>query len=248
MQFRLNFIGLNVQKKSPSLHFYEDFYRMKVEEGSKPPMLWLKTTGMLMEVFTAQARDKAFNHPVPSQTVRPCVHVRNLESIVESLKKQGVVVGEPEKTAKGKRVECVGPENIRWLMGEGRGYTHASGLAKPHVGSADLRVRDMEGQIKFFTQVLGLKEGADFDGQITLRDPKEGTFLLLGEERQQKRGKGFAAQPAFLSFAVPKATEAEKKLRSLGIKFVQPLIVQGFGTDMLILDADKNIIQIVEYK
>jgi predicted enzyme related to lactoylglutathione lyase len=248
VQFRMNFIGLNVQKKPAALRFYRGLCGMQVKESAKPPMLWLTTTGMNVEVFTAQARDQSFNHPVPGQALRPCIHVRNLQAIAESLKKKRAVVGEVEKTAQGRRVECVGPENIRWLMAEGRGYTHADGLTKPHIGSADLRVIDMEGQIKFFTNILGLKQGVKSGGQITLRDLKEGTFLLLGKDQREKPGEGFPAQPAFLSFAVPKATEAEKKLQSLGVQFVQALMVQDFGIDMLILDADRNIIQIVEYK
>lgn len=249
MKFRMNFIGLNVQKKTPALHFYQDSYHMKkVEHSSKPPMLWLKTTGMMVEVFTPQARHESLNRPAPRQALRPCIHVRNMKAIAESLKKEGIQVGEVEKTAYGKRVECVGPENLRWLMGEGRGYKHASTLAKPHFGSADLRVLDMEGQRKFFTRVLGLKEGAEFDGELTLRDTTEGTFLVLGQDRRPKSEETLPAQPAFLSFAVSKATEAEMKLKSLGVEFIQPLAVHGFGTDILILDADQNIIQIVEYK
>jgi catechol 2,3-dioxygenase-like lactoylglutathione lyase family enzyme len=248
LKFRLNFVGINIQDKAAALHFYRHICGMGVKSSSRPPMLWLETSGMMVEVFTAKARSDIFSKRTARQAVRPCIHVRSMKTVALSLKKNGVAAAAAEQTAHGQRMEVEAPDGIHWLLGEGKGFRHAGSLAKAYVGSADLRCIDLRAQLDFFTRILGLKNIGEFHGQVTLHDPAEGTFLTMQQFETDTRGTGYPAQPAFLSLATANIKAADEYLRSLGVKVVEPVIKHWFGTDMLILDADQNIIQVIQYK
>ncbi|HWZ43297.1 MAG TPA: VOC family protein [Candidatus Saccharimonadales bacterium] len=251
MKFTLHFVGINIIKKSPSLRYYADFLQMRMEDNSDRTIIVPETTGMRVEIFAPRGQSKVFDHPVASQTVRPCIHVRDLSKITAWLEKRGAMLGEGlEKTARGQRIELIAPDGVRWLVAQGRSYVEGGGFRRPHVGSADLMVRSLKAQLRFYTDLLGMRISGEHEGQTMLRDRTSGIFLLVAKERpsQTVSQHSLPVQPAFLSFQTADVAEAEQMLRSRGVTVVQPTTTHYFGTDLLILDAEENVVQVVEYK
>jgi predicted enzyme related to lactoylglutathione lyase len=249
MKFTLHFVGINIVRKSLSWRYYADFLQMRMERNPDRNIIVPETTGMRIEIFIPRGQSKVFNHPVAIQTVRPCIHVRDLSKIAVSLEKKGALLGAGMgKTALGQSIELIAPDGIRWLVAQGRGYGKGGAFRRPHVGSADLRVRKLKAQVRFYTEILGMQDSGEHGGHTILRDRASRMFLVVTKDKREVSEHRFPAQPAFLSFQTTNVADAEKVLRSRGVSIVQPTTTHYFGTDLLILDADENVVQVVEYR
>jgi predicted enzyme related to lactoylglutathione lyase len=98
MDFKLNFLGINVADFAQSYRFYTEVLGVEARDA-KPDWAYFATTGMIFELFGGgepPPRDRARGH---GQTIRPSIQIAHLEQTVSNLRHKGVkFIGAIERT------------------------------------------------------------------------------------------------------------------------------------------------------
>lgn len=126
-------------------------------------------------------------------------------------------------------------------------------MRTPHIGWVELKAADLNRQLDFYTQFMGLTVGERSPSRVQLEQGAGNPLLFLepGGERLTaagEHGSPFDVQPIWMSFETPDVTEAAAWLTDRGVSLRQDVTVHEWGgKDVVIEDAEGNPLQIVEY-
>ncbi|HET7271905.1 MAG TPA: VOC family protein [Rubrobacter sp.] len=268
MDIELNFMGVCVEDWRTSYRFYTEILGMHAELD--PDLgTWASLGGgwdayragsrsMIVELFdggrSSAGGGRAWGH---KQGIRPGIQVDDLEAVVVAARARGVpFTGEIEETDWGRRIEFTAPEGIRWTLSHVPERPSGPDLFKPHIGHVEIKARDLEEQMAFYRDVMGMHLESENQTQVILGQGANKPWLTLesGGEKQIN-DPAWASDPAlghpiFISFMTSDIRDVAARLREANVtmlKDIEPHADWG-GTDLIIADVDGNALQIVQYE
>lgn len=243
---------LGVQPAEPRPHDDTESWAMLVAGWDESPVS--DGRGLRCELFERNVEPPGERQWGRHQNVRPSIQVDNLEATLTDLWERGVAfTGNLADTKWGRSIEFTAPEGIRWSLAHAPAYPAGQSVQTPHLGWVELKADDLDGQQDFYTQVMGLSVGERFVSGARLEQGAGDPLLFLesGGERVTADGEHespFDVQPVWLSFETPDITEAAAWLTDHGISLLQDVTTHDWGgTDLVVVDADGNPLQVVEY-
>lgn len=264
----LNFLGLSVADLDVSYRFYHEVLGMRAE---KAPELgewaglgetWDITKesaghGMIVEMFGGSPSPPAGRSWGRGQNVRPAMHVPDLDRISDEFRRRGVrFTSGVTETSRGREIEFAAPEDVRWAILETTRYPTSESLETPRIGTVEVKVADLDGQIRFFEDLLGLDLAERSHSEVLLEQgPGEpvvalspgGTPVAMPE---RDRSKAVMTQPVWISVMTADIHEAATRLRSKDVTIYHEIVKheEWHGTDLIVGDADGNPVQVVQYQ
>ena len=253
MKFKLNFIGLYVADFNRIYSFYTETLGIELNL-SVPGWASLKTSGMTFELFEHQAEPGSRNRSWGNgQAFRPGIQVTDLAATISELEQKGVTfAGNIERKPWGRLREFITPDGIRWTLAEAPDYPANADLRVAHIGWVELKANDLEAQKTFYGDLMGLTLAAADQTQMMFVQQLGEPLLFLEGGGQKTTPKPaphhFEGQAGFLSFETEAIDEAASYILAQGVLIVREVVQHEWGgTDMLIADADGNLVQIVQY-
>ena len=254
MDLKMNWLGLYVSDFKESLQFYRDVLGVSARVV-KPDFALFRTTGMTLELFGGGMPadpDRSWGH---GQAVRPGIQVETLHGLIDELRRTGVrFAADVEQTRFGEQVEFLAPEQLHWTLGYAPGYPANPGLNKPHLGWVELKVLHLADQRAFYSGVLGLQPEDQDDGGVLFQQAPGEPLLFLkpgGEQApalQVQQAQLHLPPPHLLGFEASSIEQAAAWLKSRGVPILIDVTPRDWGgIEMIILDADGNPVQVVEY-
>lgn len=250
VDFKLNFLGVNVADFNPSYDFYTKVLGIEARH-SKPDWAYFETTGMKFELFSGgmpPSPDRSWGR---GQAFRPSLHIADLRGTVADLRRRGVTfLGDIESTAWGEHIAFLAPEGIQWTLVHTDDRSSATSLRRPHVGWVDVKTSSVSEQRSFYSTVMGLRSTAPDDTQDVLSQKPGEPLLFLepgGHARLSSQHREQA--PLFIGFETGDIAGASTWLDSHQVPIVTGVTKHQDwgGIDLIIADADGNPIQVVEY-
>jgi catechol 2,3-dioxygenase-like lactoylglutathione lyase family enzyme len=191
-----------------------------------------------------------------NQNIRPAIHVANLAATVAQLQARNVqFTSAVEQQSWGKQIEFTTVEGIRWGLAEWHDKPVRPDFRQPQFGHVALKTANFAAQQQFYTQMGFLLEATDHDRIIFTQTKPHHPFIMLEKSGEFIATDAYRARhpersfPFFLSFMTPDIQSVAQECAALHIPTLRPVAhyEDWGGTDMVILDADGNAIQIVQY-
>lgn len=268
VEFVFNFIGIPATDFHRAFRFYTDTvgirpalpnhrgdvdsWAMLVDGWEDSPGLAAK--GLRCELFEQEAEapeERWWGH---HQNARPSMLVADIHGSVAALQANGVpFTANVRDTHWGQTIEFTAPEGIRWSLAQTDDLPAAAGVETPYLGYVELKVADLDRQLDFYTNVLGLSVGAEFPSGVHLEQATAAPLLILEHGGESVSGlddgrSPFAVQPVWLSFETPDIVDAKDWLKANGPSLHRDIETQDWGgSDLIVQDPDGNPLQVVEY-
>jgi len=243
-----------VHDVSATANFYGNQLGFAFKEDAEND-LWryFETRNMVFEVFAAHPARINVQGWGRGQAFRPAFLVNNLPAVANKLSKTGVMFSE-DLSVFGKRLEMVGPDNIRMSFIESpeteMDWKH------PLVGGIELKAARLEAQRDFYVKVFGMCAAQQKNGVLHLTQTNGAAWLRIEAGGRpfplpSEAGTGAPAflYPIWISFETQDVESANTWLASQDVSILQPLThhPDWGGTDIIITDPEGNAIQVVAY-
>jgi predicted enzyme related to lactoylglutathione lyase len=248
----LNWFGIAVHDVPAAADFYnKELGLAYIEDEAHGQWRQFKTRRMLFEMFEAHANRFPVTAWGQGQAFRPVILVPDLSAAAEMLQEKNITHSYTGARS-GSQLEMIGPEGFRWSLQEASmpsvNWTH------PVIGGVELKAANLNAQKEFYTQIAGMNLEADTGDGFFLTQAKGKVWLRIiagGKEAPiilDQPGIAFF-HPIWLSFETQAVENVNECLQDQDVTIVQPLTYHPdwLGTDILLGDADGNVIQIVQY-
>lgn len=148
----------------------------------------------------------------------------------------------------------VDPEGIRWGLTQDTKV--ATDWIHPLVAGIELKAKNLEAQVTFYTKILGMTVDRETvrgiqlvqsDAEAWLRIVPGGRSATAPTEKNPHRPAFF--HPIWISFETQAVNEANNWLLGQNVQILRPLTYHEDwkGTDILLADVDGNVVQVVQY-
>ena len=181
VEFEFNFIGVNAGHFQRVLRFYTNTLGVQPAETDEDADGWAMLVAGWDESPTADGRglrcelfQRDIEPPIErwwgrNQNIRPSIQVTDLATVRAELQKRGVpFTGEISETPWGEMIELSTPGDVRWSLARAPDFPSAQGVRTPHIGWTELKAADQNGQVQFYTQIMGLTIGERYDSSVRL--------------------------------------------------------------------------------
>ena len=235
-----------------------DFYSNKLgvaseEEEAKEDWRYYNTRRMTFELFQAHPQRIKVQAWGKGQAFRPVILVSDLAAAETLLRRQAIPFASSTSTS-GAQVEMIGSEGIRWgLMESPDGEMD---WAHPIVGGIEVKATNLEAQRDFYTRMMGMAIEDQRDQFIHLSQSNGDVWLHLETgglpapfpARTDTKSPAFL-HPIWISFETQDVRSANTWLQQHDLTFLRSLTYHPDwnGTDILLADADGNVVQVVQY-
>ena len=268
VSLKLNFLGVSVSDFPSSYRFYTDVLGVRRAPSDHEEADWammgktweeflqLEAPGMVWELFGGAPPPPDNRAWGQGQGICPGIQVKDLEKTVADLRTRGVTfMAEIQEHQWGQRIEFRAPEGIQWSLANAEGFPFGPDLNIPHIGWVELKAKDLDAQVAFYKEVMGLGTGFHGSGGAMLRQgPGEAVLFLepggeMGTADQAFPGSPVRQHPVWISFMTFDVQDAISWFEKHGVTFLQRLTQHPDwgGTDIIIADVDGNAIQVVQY-
>lgn len=266
MDVTFNFIGMNVVDWHRSYTFFTQTLGLQAELnpaygdwanlGAAWDGYYSETHSLVCELFDQgkPVSERWWGH---HQSIRPAIHVNDLESIVAQLRMGGVnFTGVIEHKSWGRQIEFDTVEGIRWTLAQVPGKPVRPDFSRPQFGHVAIKTADFEAQKRFYGNTMGfILEDSGTDYAIYGQNKPNHPFIILEPGGESARLDPRLADnpersyPIHLSFMTPHIQATALECDKLGIRILRQIIKHDDwgGTDIFITDADGNGIQVVQY-
>ncbi|MFO0911595.1 MAG: VOC family protein [Pirellulales bacterium] len=150
-------------------------------------------------------------------------------------------------------MELESPEGVYWILQSSPGVTASNNLSDPTIGFVEMKTQDLDAQVAFYQDVLGMRIIDRQPERVTLavaadRPP---VILLPGGQKQaidvERHPDPALAQPIFLGFMARDLKQSAARIRKNNVSILKDVEHHDWnGTDMILADADGNAVQIFE--
>lgn len=267
MDITFNFIGMCVANWQPAYDFFTQKMGFQAELnpaygdwanlGAAWAGYYSETHSLVCELFDQGCRvaDRWWGH---HQNIRPAIHIDDLDTHIRQLQARGIMFTSAVETrAWGKQIEFETVEGIRWTLACTPGYPVREDFSQPQFGHVAIKTHDVEAQKTFYGTIMGFAlESSGEDAVLCAQHRANHPFIVLepgGESIDQASPASpypERSQPFFLSFMTPDILGIAQECHRLAITILRPVTYHPDwdGTDMVITDADGNVIQLVQYQ
>jgi catechol 2,3-dioxygenase-like lactoylglutathione lyase family enzyme len=266
MDVIFNFIGMCVSNWQQAFAFFTETLGLQAELnpaygdwanlGGAWEGYYHETPSLICELFD-QGRPVSERWWGKNQNVRPAIHVDDLDSTAARLRERGVnFTGTIEVKPWGRQIEFESVEGIRWALAQIPNKPVSQDLSRPHIGHIAIKTANFEAQKHFYGTKIGfILEDSERDYAIYAQAKPDHPFIILEQGGEAIQPETYGEQhpersyPFFLSFMTGDIQTIAEECRTLGIANLRPLErhEDWGGTDIVITDADGNVIQIVQY-
>lgn len=254
MKLKLNWLGVYVSDFAASLHFYTETLGISASD-SRADWAFFETTGMTLELFGGAAPPAPGRLWGQGQTIRPAIQVNDWLASVADLRQKGVVFSGESGFVDGRQqIELLAPDGLRWSLTHDPAHPIASDPSKTHIGWVEMKVQNLAGQTKFYSDLLGLRAEEGSDGRLYLRQRPGEAFLLLEEGGDRatplriQDNSLIAPPPHLLSFETDDIQTIAQRLKERGVTPLIDVVRRAWGgIEMILADVDGNPVQLVEY-
>ena len=251
----LNWFGMAVCDVPTTADFYGNLLGFAFKEDADND-LWryFETRNMVFEIFAAHPARIKVEGWGRGQAFRPAFLASDLLTVENKLSKLGVQYSK-DPSEFGKRLEMVGPDNIRMSFIESP--EAKTDWKHPLVGGIELKAARLDAQREFYEEVFGMSATQHNSGLLHLTQSNGAAWLRIegGGRLSSLPSEAGNDTPAFfypiwISFETQDAESANAWLARQGASVLQPLTYHPDwgGTDIIIADPDGNAVQIVEYE
>jgi catechol 2,3-dioxygenase-like lactoylglutathione lyase family enzyme len=221
-----------------------------IEDETLGPWRMFQTQGMTFELFQA--------HPTRSQVLgwgkgqafRPVILVPDLSAAMALLQQYDIAFSRSQLDG-SPQIEMVGPEGIRWAFRESP--TIQMDWAHPVIAGVELKAAHLQAQKEFYTQILGMRIEAETDHSVHLTQTSGDAWLHIeagGTATPLRIGEPRPAffHPVWISYETRDVKQANTWLLNQDVTILRPLTYHPdwHGTDILLADADGNVVQVVQ--
>ncbi len=265
---KVNFLGVSVADFPSAYRYYTEVLGVRRAPSDHQEDNWamlgktweehlaLETPGMMWELFgnaPPPPADRAWGR---GQNVRPGIQVENVEITVAELRGRSVRFnGDIRRREWGEMAEIIGPEGTRWSVGKAHGFPYGRGLHVPHIGWVEIKAVDIDEQVAFYQDVIGLKTVFHTPEGAMLQQDKNEPMILI-EPGGEKVSTDLSASwsplrhhPVWIRAMMSEPDEVAVWFEKHKINILSPLTRHSaWGGDvMIIADADGNVIEVVRY-
>jgi catechol 2,3-dioxygenase-like lactoylglutathione lyase family enzyme len=234
-----------------------DFYCGKlgfafVEAEATDLWRYFETRRMTFELFKANPDRLEVTAWGDGQAFRPLILVQNLSRTALMLEGQGVRFSYKE-TDSSAQIEVAGPEGVR--LGIAEDSVVDTDWSHPIVAGIELKAVNLESQKTFYTTILGMLVDRETGSGVRLVQPNTDAWLHIVSGGKATRPllekdpeKPAFFHPIWISFETKDVRSINQQLVGQ-TTFLRPLTYHEDwkGTDILLADADGNVVQIVQY-
>ena len=264
----MNFLGVSVSDFPSAFRYYTEVLGVRLAPSDHQQENWamlgrtwdehmaLETPGMMWELFGNGSTPPANRAWGRGQGIRPGIQVEDLETTVAELRKRNVEFERDiQRQEWGEFVEIIGVEGTRWSIGNAHGFPFGEGLHVPHIGWVEVKAVDLDQQVAFYKDVMGLKTVFHTPVGAMLRQGEGEPVMLIepGGERAttdlSRPGSLLRQHPVWISFLMPDPESVSAWFGQSDVTILRPLTrhPDWGGVDIVIADVDGNGIQLVQY-
>ena len=265
---KMNFLGVSVADFSSAYLYYTGVLGVRRAPSDHHEENWamlgktweehlaLGTSGMMWELFgnaPPPPTDRAWGR---GQNIRPGIQVENVEMTLAELRGRNVKFnGGIERREWGEMAEIIGAEGTRWSVGKACGFPYGQGLHVPHIGWVEIKAANIDGQVAFYRDVMGLQTVFHTPEGAMLRQNKDEPIILIepgGEKIStdlSMPASPLRQHPVWISAMMSEPDEVAAWFERHEVNILKPLTRHpDWGGDvMIITDVDGNGIEVVRY-
>jgi len=255
----MNYLAVGVSDFAQSIDFYSKTLGIKIFEQSgewaEPVNGWHDYQTMVWEVLGAAPPAPAARRWGSGCNLRPVLFVDDPDAVVATLAGKGVeFAGDFVDEGWRRVIEFQDPDRIPWALGQAAGFPKSPSLEVPCVCGIDIKAADLEAQVAFYSEVMGMTV-ARREPQILLVQDGGKAFLTLQPGGRRIESESLDAtssgltvdSPLYLSWMVDDLDDAVARVTDLGAPALKGITAHEFGRVFVTADPDGNLLKLVHY-